>query len=124
MSNVNNMRVIISLKKNLVITRFYCLLIIVKTIATLSKVKCSALTLVTILFIFTPCCYLRKDGGLINENNLIISEASDHLRIAAFTCISEVFDFVREKHKLPPEVNLHIWSNGCSGQFRSQYVFA
>ena len=45
--------------------------------------------------IFTPC-YLRKDGDLINENNLIISEASDHLRIAAFTCISKVLDFARK----------------------------
>ena len=48
MSNVNNMRAIISLKKNLVKTRFYYMLIIVKTIATFSKVKCSVLTLVTI----------------------------------------------------------------------------
>ena len=53
MSNVNNMRAIISLKKNLVKTRFYCMLIIVKTIATFSKVKCSALTLVTIPFLFS-----------------------------------------------------------------------
>ena len=74
--------------------------------------------------IFTPCCYLRKDGDLINENNVIISEASDHLRIAAFTCISKVLDFVREKHNLPSEVTLHIWSDGCAGQFRSRYVFA
>ena len=42
------MRAIISLKKNLVKTRFYYMLIIVKTIATFSKVKCSVLTLVTI----------------------------------------------------------------------------
>ena len=53
MSNVNNMRAIISLKKNLVKTRFYCMLIIVKTIATFSKVKCSALTLVMIPFLFS-----------------------------------------------------------------------
>ena len=36
--------------------------------------------------IFTACCYLRKDGDLINENITIISEASDHSRIAAFKC--------------------------------------
>ena len=41
-----------NLKEELGETRFYCLLIIVKTIATFSKVKCSALTLVTILFDF------------------------------------------------------------------------
>ena len=74
--------------------------------------------------IFTPCCYLRKDGDLINENNLTISEASDHLHITAFTCTSKVLDFVREKHNLLPEVTLRIWSDGCAGQFRSRYVFA
>ena len=67
--------------------------------------------------IFTACCYLLKDGDLINENITIISEASDHSRIAAFTCINKVFHFVREKHNLPPEVTLHIWSDGFAGQF-------
>ena len=71
--------------------------------------------------IFTACYY---DGGLINENITIISETSDHSRTAAFTCINKVFDFVREKHNLLPEVTLHIWSDGCAGQFRSRYVFA
>ena len=74
--------------------------------------------------IFTACCYLRKDGDVFNENITIISEASDHSRIAAFTCINKVFDFVREKHNFPPEVTLHIWSDGCAGEFRSRYVFA
>ena len=74
--------------------------------------------------IITPCCYLRKDGDLIKENNLTVSEASDHLCIAGFTCISKVFHFVREKHNLPPEVTSHIWSDRCAGQFRSRYVFA
>ena len=74
--------------------------------------------------IFTASCYLRKDVDIINENISIISEASDHSRIVAVTRISKVFDFVREKHNLPPEVTLHIWSDGCAGQFRSRYVFA
>ena len=74
--------------------------------------------------IFTACCYLHEDGDLTNENNLILSEVSDHLRIAAFACISKVLDFVREKHNLPPKVTLHISSDGCAGQFRSRYVFA
>ena len=58
--------------------------------------------------IFTACRYLRKDGDLINENITIISEASDHSCIVAFTCINKVFDFVQEKYNLPPEVTLHI----------------
>ena len=68
--------------------------------------------------------FTDKDDDLINENITIISEASDHSHIAAFTCINKVFGFVLEKHNLPPEVTLHIWIDGCAGQFRSQYVFA
>ena len=60
------------------------------------------------------CCYLRKIGDPINEN-ITISEVSDHSRIAAFTCINKVFDFVREKHNLLLEVTLHIWSDECAG---------
>ena len=74
--------------------------------------------------IFTACCYLRKDCDRINENTTIISKASDHSRNAAFTCINKVFDFVREKHNLPLEVTLHIWSDVCASQFRSRYVLA
>ena len=61
------------------------------------------------------------DCDLINENISIISEASDHSRIVAFTYISKVFDFVWEKHNLPPEVTLHIWSDKCAGQSRSDH---
>ena len=74
--------------------------------------------------IYTACCYLRRDGDLNNENITIISEPSNHSRIAGFTCINKVFEFVREKHNLPPEVTSHIWSDGCAGQFRSRYDFA
>ena len=67
--------------------------------------------------------FTDKDGDLNNENITIISEASDHSRIAPFTCINKVFGFVLEKHNLSPEVTLHIWIDGCASQFRSQYVF-
>ena len=59
--------------------------------------------------IFTACCYLCDAGGkLINENVTVISEASDHSRIAAFSCINTVFQFVCEKDNLPLKVILHI----------------
>ena len=74
--------------------------------------------------IFTACCYLRReDGKLVNENVTIVSEASDHSRIAAFTCINKVFNHIRDKHDLPLSVTLHIWSDGCAAQFRSRFVF-
>ena len=52
---------------------------------------------------------------------MVISEASDHSKIAAFSCVSNVFQFVR--HNLPLKVTLHIWSDGYAAQFRSRYVF-
>ena len=73
--------------------------------------------------IFTACRYLRDaEEKLVNENVVVVSEASYHSRIAAFTCINKVFNFVREKHELPLKVTLHVWSDGCTGQFRSRYV--
>ena len=56
----------ISLKKNLVKTRFYCMLVIVRTIPTFSKVKCSELTTHDSFSISTACCYLYKECDLIN----------------------------------------------------------
>ena len=75
--------------------------------------------------IFTTCCYLREpDGKLVNENVTVISEASDHLPIATFSCVNKVFNFACEKHNLPLKVTLHVWSYGCTGQFRFRYVFS
>ena len=59
--------------------------------------------------VFTACSHLCDAGGkLINENVTVISEASDHSRIAAFSCINTVFQFVCEKDNLPLKVILHI----------------
>ena len=74
--------------------------------------------------IFTACCYLKgEDGKLVNENVAVVSEASDHSRIAVFTCINKVFNNIRDKHDLPLSVTLYIWSDGCADQFRSRFVF-
>ena len=74
--------------------------------------------------IFTVCCYIRsEDGKLANENVTVVSEASDHSRIAAFTCINKVLAFMREKYDLPSGITLHVWRDGCSAQFRSRFVF-
>ena len=86
---------------------------------------------VSILFYFI-CKINIKDNfytflnffKLVNENVIVISEASNHCRISAFSCVNKVFDFIREKHNLPLKVNLHVWSDGCAGQFCSKYVFA
>ena len=75
--------------------------------------------------IFTACCYLHDaDGKLVTENVTVIPEASNHSRIPAFSCVNKVFNFFREKRNLPLKVTLHVWSDGCAGQFRSRYVFS
>ena len=40
---------------------------------------------------FTVCCYFRlANGDLVNENLAVISESSDHSRIAANTCVVKI----------------------------------
>ena len=73
--------------------------------------------------IFTACCYLLIDGEIVNENVTITSEASDHSRIAALSCWLRVVSYLQEKYSLLESLRLHIWSDGCAGQFRSRYVF-
>ena len=75
--------------------------------------------------IFTARCYIRGgDEKLANENVTVISEASDHSRIAAFTSVNKVLTFMHEKYDLSSGITLHVWSDGCSEQFRSRLVFA
>ena len=48
--------------------------------------------------IFTACCYTRGiDGTLLNENFTVTSEATDHSRIAAFSCINLIIDSLHKK---------------------------
>ena len=42
---------------------------------------------------FTACCYLRATNReLVNENITVTSEANDHSRIAAHTCIMKIIN--------------------------------
>ena len=81
----------------------------------------------TTFSLFTAAVYIRHKEWLIKENFVIVSEAKDHFRIAAHTCINKVIELMIEKHchlKDLQNLDLHIWSDGCSAQFRSKYVFA
>ena len=55
----------------------------------------------------------------------VISEASDHSRIAAHTCAVKITDHVVSGNiaLFGEEVPPHIWSDGCATHFRSQFVF-
>ena len=77
--------------------------------------------------IFTACCYTRGiDGTLLNENITVTSEATDHSRIAAFSYINLIINSLQKK--FISQVNsypvFYIWSDGCTSQFRSKFVFA
>ena len=76
--------------------------------------------------IFTGAAFIRSNGKLEKICFVIVSEAKDHSRIAAHSCIVKAIDIVMTKHtylKTFEDMNIHIWSDGCSTQFRSRYVF-
>ena len=74
--------------------------------------------------IFTACCYTRGiDGTLFNKNFTVTSEATDHSRIVAFSCINLIIDFLHNStitlcfiygvivghHNFGPDLFLHWW---------------
>ena len=79
----------------------------------------------TTFSLFTAAVYIRYQGALMNNNFVIVSEANDHSRIAAHTCIVKTIELMLEKHNhlKDQDLELHIWSDGCSAQFRSKFVF-
>ena len=74
-------------------------------------------------FIFTACCYVNIDGSIINEKFTVMSEAKDHSRSAAVSCWMRGLSCIQEKYDLAESLRIHIWSDGCTGQFRSRFVF-
>ena len=75
--------------------------------------------------IFTCACYhvpCEADNNKIGLNTIpiaIISNKTIHERIIAFHCNQKLLEIVH--NYVPYEV--YFWSDGCSSQFRSQYVF-
>jgi len=71
--------------------------------------------------LFTACCYFRGDNGeTVSKNITVTSNATDHSRIAAHTCIMKVIEELSKTVKI---TKIHVWSDGCSAQFRSRFVF-
>ena len=74
--------------------------------------------------IFTFCCYYcdSSEDNLTKFPIAVISELNDHSRIAAFSWIISIIDEL--KNWWVNCVRLILWSDGCSSQFRSKFVFA
>ena len=71
--------------------------------------------------LFTACVYhLDGNDSLYKRPITVVSESSDHSRLAALTCSDFVMKEV-EKHIFLKKII--IWSDGCASQFRSRYVF-
>ena len=64
---------------------------------------------------------IDKDTGLTVIPVVIVSNQTVHERNTAFSCNVLLIDFI--KNHFPSVEKVHFWSDGCSSQFRSQYVF-
>ena len=72
--------------------------------------------------IFTACCYfLDADNRVTCKSIAITCELPDHSRAAAITSVLKIIKHLRAY--LPLKINAMIWSDGCSAQFRSRFLF-
>ena len=74
---------------------------------------------------FTLRSYYREveQGDLAKIPIAVISESSDHSRIAAFTCTNAIVNELKKRMEDSLKKAI-LWGDGCSSQFRSKYVFA
>ena len=70
---------------------------------------------------FTACSYYKDGDDLVKKPIAIVSESSDHSRIAAFSCLSTVVQKLKEEIKVLKKVI--VWSDGMTSQFRSRFTF-
>ena len=76
--------------------------------------------------IFTGAAYVHSNDKLEKMCLVIVSEAKDHSRIAAHSCIVKSIEAMIDKYthlKALNNLNIRLWSDGCSAQFRFRYVF-
>ena len=72
--------------------------------------------------IFMACGYLQSEEVLSKYLVIIVTEASDHSCIAAFTCFNKVVEHILEKIDVPGD-KVYAWLDGMNTQFRSCFVF-
>ena len=72
--------------------------------------------------IFTACCYVNVEGVIKNQSVVILTERSEHDRVASMSCLQKVVEEIELKNGKSYE-NLYVWSDGMGAQFRSRFVF-
>ena len=86
------------------------------TTTKITKIKSKTKSKTLISFsIFMACCYTRWiDGTLLNKNLTVASEATNHSRIEAFSCINLMIDSLRKKFlsQFNNYPVFYIWSDG------------
>ena len=48
--------------------------------------------------IFTACYYFNVDGKIKNSNVIVVTERSDHDRVASMSCFKKVVSKIESKH--------------------------
>ena len=74
--------------------------------------------------IFAACCYTKwlDNGGLKKDSVVLVNDSKEHNRAAALTCLKKVVEKAEEIN-LAKYDKIIVWSDGCSAQFRSRFVF-
>ena len=74
--------------------------------------------------IFTACCYAKSlnNNNVRNGNIIVVTENSDHDRVASMNCLQKVVHKIEHMHEKTYE-NFYVWSNGMRSQFRCRYIF-
>ena len=72
--------------------------------------------------IFTTCYCFNVGGKIRNTNVMVVTEKSDHDRVALMSCLEKILAEIQSKGGKCCK-NLYMWSDGMGAQFRSRFVF-
>ena len=74
--------------------------------------------------IFTACWYTKSinNNDVRNHNVIVVTESSDHDRVASISCLQKGIHKIEHTHKKTYE-NVYVWSDGMGSQFISPYIF-
>ena len=74
--------------------------------------------------IFTACCYTKSldNGGQKKVSIVVVNDSKKHNRAAALTCLKKVVEKAEEINVAKYD-KIIVWSDRCSSQFRSRFVF-
>ena len=73
--------------------------------------------------LFTSCCYFKGATSEIrNKSFVVVTENSDHNRIASMSCLKNEIDTV-ETECGKSFTYVVLWCDGMGAQFRSRFIF-